>query len=390
VCRGVFEDGTPFSIPEDGSVPVLDIPPQTKETLVYLTLPLPRDDLPVFSPDNGQQSPVRYLTDKVPVSDNNADAHTQRTAVIAIARPRLRLCIAGTDLGAFTALPLLRIAEVRADKTVILADNLADNQLDRFIPPCLDCRAVPHLHGFIEEIHGKLQHRSEALAELVRGGGTDAIHHLFQLQAVNQFEPLYGHLAQIAGLHPEDFFRVGLQTLGVLASHLSKGRRPAALPPYQHHDLQACFAALMTALRGYLGEVPAHNVIPIPLKDVGHGIRRGIPPDPGLFDTAEFILAAKADMKDEALRQGLPTNIKIGPVERIAELVNRHLRGIPLHTLPVKPPPLPFHRGFAYFELDKTDPLWKSLKTSGGIAFFADAGFPGLDLELWAIRSEDQ
>jgi len=381
VCRGVFEDGTPFAIPAEGLEP-MDIPSQTKEkTLVYLTLPLRRDGGPVFSrADDNRQVQTRYLTYDDQVSDNHADSH--RTETIVIARPRLQLRLAGEDLGAFTALPVLRIAEVRGDKTVILADS--------FIPPCLDCRTVPHLHRFIEEIHGKLRHRAEALVELVRGGDTDVFHHLLQLQAINQFEPLYGHLAQLTGLHPEDFFRVGLQTAGGLASHLSKERLPPALPPYQHHDLQSCFAALMSALRGYLDAPPDHKAIRIPLKEYGHGIRVGTPPDPGLLDTAAFILAAKAEMDGEALRQGLPTNMKIGPIERIADLVNLHLRGIPLQTLPAPPRELPLHRGFAYFELDKTDPLWGGLKTSGAIAVFADAGFPGLALELWAIRGEDR
>lgn len=379
-CRGVFADGTPFAIPdEDDEPPPLDIPPQTKETLVYLTLPARRDGGAAFTTSDDPRLPVRYLTSEIEVSDNNADA--QGAARILTARRRLHLHLAGEDLGAFTALPLLRIQEVRADKTVTLNDS--------FIPPCLDCRAVPHLHGFIQEIHGLLQHRAEALAgRLVGGGGTGELGDLLLLQAVNQFEPLFGHLAEITGLHPEELFRVGLQTMGVLASHLSKGRRPAALPHYQHHDLQGCYTALMSALRGYLSTVLERNVIAIPLKEVGHGVRRGIPPDRGLLDTAVFVLAAKADMSGATLRQSLPTNIKIGPVERIADLVNRQLRGIPIRALEVAPRQLPYHQGFAYFELDKTSEIWGTLKTSGGIGFFAGSGFPGLDLELWAIRSE--
>jgi type VI secretion system protein ImpJ len=99
-----------------------------------------------------------------------------------------------------------------------------------------------------------------------------------------------------------------------------------------------------------------------------------------------FVLAAKANMNADTLRQSLPANIKIGPVERIAQLVNLQLRGIPIRALPVAPRQLPFHQGFAYFELDKTNEVWETLKHSGGIGIFAGSAYPGLELELWAIK----
>jgi len=380
VCRGIFEDGTPFSIPTDDDEPqILDIAPGTKETLVYLTLPARRDGTAVFTTSDDPQLPVRYLTSEVEVADNNAEA--RGSARVLTARRRLHLRLAGEDLGAFTALPLLRIAEVRSDKTVVLNEA--------FIPPCLDCAGVPRLHGFIKEIHGLLQHRAEALAgRLVGGGGTGEIADLLLLQAVNQVEPLFGHLAELPGLHPEDFFRVALQTSGVLATMASKVRRPVGVPVYQHHDLQTCFDALMAALRGYLAMVIERNVIAIPLKEVGHGVRVGVPPDRDLLDTAVFILAAKADMNGDTLRQTFPATVKIGPVERIAQLVNLALKGVPIRALAVAPRQLPYHQGFAYFELDKSSEIWGTLKKSGGIGFFAGSGFPALELELWAIRSE--
>jgi len=379
-CRGIFPDGTPFGIPDQDDEPqILDLPADTKERLVYLTLPARRGGSDTFTDSDDPELPVRYLTREVELADNNAGADTRGRVLVG--QRRLHLRVEGDDLGAFTSLPLLRIREVGANKNVSLDDS--------FIPPCLDCRAISRLHGFIKEIQGLLQHRAEALSgRLVGGGGTAEIADLLLLQAVNQHEPLFAHLVEMDGLHPEDLFRVGLETAGALATFSTKVRRPARIPPYRHHDLQTCFDPLMAALREYLSMVIERNVVEIPLKDAGHGVRVGVPPDRDLIDQAAFILAAKANMNADALRQSLPANIKIGPVERIAQLVNLQLRGVPIRALPVAPRQLPFHQGFAYFELDKTSEVWSTLKRSGGIGIFAGSAYPGLELEMWAIKGQ--
>jgi type VI secretion system protein ImpJ len=54
--------------------------------------------------------------------------------------------------------------------------------------------------------------------------------------------------------------------------------------------------------------------------------------------------------------------------------------------LPVAPRQLPFHAGRSYFSLDAADLLWGELAASAGIALHVPGDFPGLRLELWAIR----
>ncbi len=98
------------------------------------------------------------------------------------------------------------------------------------------------------------------------------------------------------------------------------------------------------------------------------------------------MLAVRADMPAEEIRRKLPAQIKVGPVERIAELVNVALPGIPVRPLPVLPRQLPYRSGTIYFELDTQNPLWKQLETSGAIALHLSGDFRGLEMELWALR----
>jgi type VI secretion system protein ImpJ len=103
---------------------------------------------------------------------------------------------------------------------------------------------------------------------------------------------------------------------------------------------------------------------------------------------ASFVLAVNAQMQGEALRARFPTQVKIGPAERLRDLVQLQLPGISLRPLPVAPRHIPFHAGFTYFELEtRGNELWKQLETSGGLAMHIAGDFPGLALEFWAIRS---
>jgi type VI secretion system protein ImpJ len=97
------------------------------------------------------------------------------------------------------------------------------------------------------------------------------------------------------------------------------------------------------------------------------------------------VLAARADLprRSSVVRSFLR---KVGPVERIASLVNLGLPGVPLRGLPAPPRQVPYHAGYQYFEIESGSELWKQLRAAGGVAVHVAGEFPRLQLELWAIR----
>ena len=120
--------------------------------------------------------------------------------------------------------------------------------------------------------------------------------------------------------------------------------------------------------------------MPIDLQDRKHGMRVAIIADVELQRNAIFVLAVNAQMPGDALRARFPTQVKIGPAERIRDLVNLQLPGVTLRALPVAPRQIPYHAGFTYFELEtRGNELWKQLETSGGLAMHIAGDFPGLD-----------
>jgi type VI secretion system protein ImpJ len=91
-------------------------------------------------------------------------------------------------------------------------------------------------------------------------------------------------------------------------------------------------------------------------------------------------------MPADALVRRLVGQIKIGAAEQITELVNAALPGIMLRALPVAPRQIPYHTGKAYFELDRSSPIWKQVAAGNGLAIHVAGDFPALELDLWAVK----
>jgi type VI secretion system protein ImpJ len=206
------------------------------------------------------------------------------------------------------------------------------------------------------------------------------------LEAINRYEPLLAHYAESGALHPEQLFQACVAAAGELATFTATSRRPSRLPAYRHERLRESFEPVIAALRESLSKVLTQAAISIPIEPRRFGVSVAVVTDRTLYTTAAFILAARADVPAEELRRRFPSQLKIGPAEKIADLVRLALPGVAVNAVPVAPRQIPFHAGFAYFELDQTGPLWDQLKDSGGIAIHVAGEFPGLAMEFWAIR----
>ena len=386
IARGLLPDGTPFSIPDHDPPPApLDIDAEVRDTRVMLALPLRRTGMADVERGDYQDTAARYRAAAREVRDNNIDT-ANNSAHVEIGERRLRLFLDTRDASDYTCIGIARVQEKRPDQTVVLDAD--------YLPPCLDCRGVPALKGFVTEVLGLLHQRGDALSERVvgagasRGGGLD-IAQFLRLQAVNRFEPLFAHLAAMPGLHPETFYQIALQVAGEMATFTDKiKRRPPVFPAYDHDDLHKTFSILMGELRRSLSLEEAEAAIRIPIEERQYGIRVAIITDRErpLLTKATFILAVRADMAADLLRSRFPTQVKIGPVERIAQFVNHHLPGIGVSALPVAPREIPYRADFIYFRLDRSSEFWKQILNSGGFAFHVGGEFPGLEMVFWAIK----
>ena len=379
-ATGVFPDGTPFRMPDDYPLPAaLDIGPQVRDQVAYLATPLRAPSALDVSTGNGGDSITRHRATEFEARDATATSPTSALLRVASLQTQLTVGDAGGD--GFARVPVAHIVECRSDRHVLLDD--------RFMPSVLDIRAARALSAFASELLGKLHQQGEALA--ARVAGTDRtvaseLSEFLMLLTINRYEPLVAHLTDSGTVHPEDFYRLCVSLAGELSTFTTAAKRPAAVPGYRHEQLRESFEPVMTELRKSLSAEQQSNTVAIPIEPRKFGVSVAVAHDRTLFGSAVFILAVRADLPLEDLRRRFPSQVKIGPAEKIIDLVNLALPGIPLHALPVVPRQIPFHAGFVYFELDQTHELWKQLKDSGGIALHVAGDFPGIAMKLWAVR----
>jgi len=378
---GVFPDGTPFQLPDDDPLPApIDIGADVRNQILYLAIPLRRPGESEAVRDGGAEDLARHDIRQVPTADSTvADSDP---AMVEVGALRTRLLLAKDVTDAYACVPLAHVIECRADRQVVLDEQ--------FIPTALHVRAAPRLAAFTSELLGLLHQRGDALAgrvaETGRGGAAEFADFLM-LQAINRYEPLVANFAEAGNLHPESLFRLCVSAAGEFATFTTTSKRPPKPTAYQHDRLRESFDPVILSLRESLSKVLTQTAISIPIEPKKFGISVAIVTDRSLYGSAVFVLAARADLPSEELRRRFPAQLKIGPVEKITDLVRLQLPGVPVHPVPVAPRQIPYHAGYAYFELDQTDPLWDQLKTSGGVALHVAGEFPGLALEFWAIRS---
>jgi type VI secretion system protein ImpJ len=378
---GLMPDGTPFDIPGDVDRPApIDLPETLRNATLFLVLPARQPGAIETAPADRVETAARFVVGEHEATDTNTGY--QSVATVPIGRLRMRLATEAETSGGQVALGLVRVIEVRADRSVVLDES--------YIPPVLTCDASGILAGFVAQLQGLLHQRAEAIAgRLSESGarGAAEIADYLILQVCNRYEPLMTHLAAAVGqCHPESLYRVLISLAGELATFTESRKRPPVFPPYRHDDLYATFRPVMASLRQSLSAVMDQTAVPIPLQERKYGIRVGPIVDRSLVTETTWVLAVKAQIPAETLRRNLPNQIKIGPVEQIRELINVALPGIAIRALPVAPRQLPYYAGTSYFELDRSSPYWAALARSGGVAIHVAGDIPGLEIECWGIR----
>nr|VFJ67520.1 MAG: type VI secretion system protein ImpJ [Candidatus Kentron sp. DK] len=385
-CRGIFPDGAPFDLPDSGSLPpVVDVPIDVKERLVYLAVPLRKAGIPAVDFEQSA-SPTRLIHSEIALADDTGLAARKETVMTGMLNVSIKL-EGEQDLGDHACLAIARIKEVLPSGEVVLDES--------FLPPGLDIRASREMQGYLEEIAGRIGHLADALASRVlipRRSGAGGLSEFLILQLLNRYASAFRHLESVAQAHPEELFHVMSCLYGELAAFVEPGKRPLETAPYRHELPQWPFENLRQRLRAAFGKLLQPQALQLEIREdapgTSYGIRTAPIPGPRLAETGRFILAAKADMAPERLAMELPEKIKVGSSANITDLVRRNLRGIPVIPARTHPEEIPYHAGFTYFGLDPNHEFWRQIQETSALAFHISGDLPGLELEMWVINHE--
>jgi type VI secretion system protein ImpJ len=382
-ATGILPDGTLFDVGHGQNALALDVEPGLTNRVVVLALPMSLEGALEARDEDTLGLSTRYIRTPVLIRDHNAYRdRNSGDASIVCGRLDLRLMFKeDSDLKSYITIQVAHIVECGQDKKILLDKD--------FLPTFLHLEASLTLSGYLREIIGLLSHRADHLANRVSNAGqtgTAELGDFMLLQCLNRMEPLFRHLDVTPGLHPEEFYRYLLSLTGELATFAERRKRPQTLAAYDHSSQHQSFSELMELARFFLSMVLEQHAVLLPLQQRKNNVQLAPIHDKNLLGTALFVLVAQADMDQENLRALLPKQIKIGTPENIRELVNTHLPGVKILPLPVAPRQIPFHAGKSYFQLNFSSDQRAQLESSTGCALHVSGTFPGLLLQLWAIK----
>lgn len=376
---GYFPDGTLFSIPDkDAAPPPLNLLNHPEPNAVYLTLraEASRGAVVSWEPHSG----ARLHAVSMALEDVTQEERPVENVEVA----ELNLALTVNNEAAQGCMRL-RVCTLESMQMHTVQIN------DQSVPPLLCVQGNAWIRNRMGAVHHLLGNKAEQLMQrkLRKGShSTSEIGDFLLLQACNKHRILQAHLLSLPRLHPETLYRQWLSCLGDVAVH---GQTVALefQPDYQHEQLGLCFSMLHDALRNALSGLHDQHAMQIPLHAKAGGVYLAQIPDRSLIASAHFVLTVHAQAPDELIQSRFPNTVKIGPAERLRDLVNLNLPGVRLKPMAQKPPAMPFYADHIYFQLEtRDDKLWGQLQDTGNLAMHFAGELPELRLELWAIRDE--
>lgn len=382
-ARGVFPDGTPFALPQHDPLPkALDTEAGQAGDLLCLAVLGAREGGAEMAFGEATAS-ARYRAVETEVQDTSVglDAPgTPRRQTMQTGQLQTRLCWKSQLHSDEVWLPVARV-EGRQSMHAIALDR-------RFIPTLLNVRAHEALRSLCDELQSVLRVRlagSGGLRNLSSGGGLADLVEMLLRQALCEYRMRLAHLDAFDPL-PPSFLH--LELIGLLGRLSVLPGMDEALTdshfPYIHDDLQSTFEPLAKAVRNALARVIETPLVPLRFQDRGDGVHLCMVDRQWKLE--KLVFAFHAAMPAEQLRNLLPQQIKLGPVEQIQRLVDLQLPGARLVAQPHPPRMVPYYAQSVYFEVESVDPYWNQIGAGSALAMRIVGDFPGLRFEAWGLR----
>jgi type VI secretion system protein ImpJ len=379
-ASGILPDGLLFEIPDSDGAPPPKLLPDCFEADqtscdLYLAVPHYRErGLNVASA--GREGGARYRAEIELFRDENTGLSEKP---VQVARKNLRLLSEGEALDGYSTLRVARV--LRTEAGTFQTDP-------RFVPPLLDFKASDYLAAIARRLVEILSARSSAISGLRRQKNQTLadftaadIANFWLLYTINTAFPLFRHLFETRGGHPEALYSAMLSLAGALTT-FSANVHPRDLPAYDHDELGACFTELDEKLRLLLETVVPSNFVSLPLKLVQPAIyATSIDNDKYLLNTKMY-LAISAEASQAEIAGKTPQLVKVCSASHIEHLVRQALPGVPLTYVASPPSAIPVKLNYQYFSLSQAGVAWEAVQRARNLAAYVPGDLPNPQLEL--------
>ena len=379
-AAGIFPDGLLFDVPASDAGPASRalsdaFDPDQESIEVFLAVPNYRE-LGINVSASGRDADARFRAEYAMVRDENTGLSEKP---VQVARKNLRILFEGEVQEGNS---VLRVARVKRTPAGLY-------QLDpRHVPPLLDMAASDYLTAIARRLVEILSARSSTLAGTRRQKNqtladftASDIASFWLLYTINSHFPVFRHLFETSGGHPEALFSAMLALAGCLTT-FSLTIHPRDLPQYDHNDLGGCFANLDEKLRLLLETVVPTNFVALPLKLTQPSIYAAALAEDKYLVNTRLYLAITAEMNQAELIAKTPYLIKVCSASHIEHLVRQALPGVPLTHVAAPPSTIPVKLAYQYFSLSQSGAAWDAVGRARNLAAYIPAEFPNVQAEL--------
>ncbi len=381
--EGIFPDGSFFAFPSADLAPLpleLDDDCQNKIVCLALSLDMPGNGFMDFG---GENKGSRYTVISNEVQDRNivpGEETLPARAMIQLGQLQMRLCLRETASSAETLIPVAKLGE-RNSEGMISLNN-------KFLPPMLDFRAVGWLKGSLNEVLGLIAQRLSTVTRHDGHFSTGSLSETLEImlvQTLAEYNLILSHLLNRPLVHPEALFQMLLGMLGKLSiipgsESLKAGQELF----YNHEQSDYGFFQLFAALRRALSLVIESPAVALPFVDRGDHVY--LCQNDSQLRLEKLVFAVSAGMPVDQLRNSFPAQVKLGPVEKIVQLIDLQLPGARITAMGAPPRYIPYYPDSVYFEVDSSDALYKEMISGAAIAMSVVGDFPELRFDVWGLR----
>ncbi|WP_269791105.1 type VI secretion system baseplate subunit TssK [Stenotrophomonas sp. Iso1] len=380
----VFPDGESYDAPTHDALPdavsLHELPAGVQSTVVYLALPMLRDD-----GNNCGEAETSHLTRYRQANQITGDLFTDAAeAELAYLGKAVKLLTEDQPRDAYVTVPVTRVR--RTSSGGFELD-------DEFVPPCAQVQASPFLHRELRSILDALQAKVDALYGLHRQTSQNIIEFrsgdiasFWLLHTINTSFSALAHLLHHPQLHPERLHQELLRMAGALLT-FSNAYQLNDLPVYQHDQPEASFRKLFDIVRALLDTVISTRYFKISLSEVKPSHHLGRLDSQRIDGNASFYLSVSAAVPAQELIQSVPVRFKVGAPDDVEKCVLSALPGVKLTHAAQVPAAIPVRPGSHYFELDARGALYERMLKSQSLMIYVPAGITDLKMELVAVTS---
>ena len=379
-ASGILKDGTLFNIDSKDNILALDINSDDYNKNIYLALPILISNSDDVHFEDQENILTRFRSKSVSeISNSNSGENS--VSDILIAKHNFKLLREEEANESYIKIKVSAIVSLSSSGLVTL-----DNS---YIPTYLHLNKMSDLRSKIDELMSMLSYRSEKLAEKISNSSLQAseLGNFLMLQLINKSESHLHFLMDQDKIHPQDLFLALSSLASELAIFMKKEKKLRSPFVYVHEELGLSFGSIIEELKYMLSMVLEQNSITLNIEKRKYGISVAQIKDKEILYNSSFILTVTADAKEEEIKKSLMTNLKMGSIENIRNLVNYHLKGFKIKALPTPPREIPYRVNHLYFEIELETKDKDELAKSGGFAFHMSSELSNLEYALWAIRS---